>query len=74
MKRSGSQRSGRKVSTQSLVSERSDEEGMRVDNVRVEDAGEESPGMLSDETQEAFEFPDVDDQDYGSFMPWIKVL
>ena len=58
-------------------------------SLRVEDIGEESSGMFSGDEQvdgagggggggggggSAFDYGENDEQDYGSFMPWIKVL
>ena len=48
----------RKVSMQSLASERSD------------DVEAEPEACASEEVQES---PEQDDQDYSKFMPWIKV-
>jgi hypothetical protein len=67
MKRTGSTKS-RKVSTQSLQSTVSFEDG--EPQVIDED---ESVGRLSDELQESPDMVDMDDQDYSKFMPWIKV-
>ena len=43
-------------------------------SLRVDDIGEESSAVLSDEqTDGAFDYCENDEQDYGSFMPWIRV-
>lgn len=60
MRRLGSMKA-RKVSTQSLRSDRSDDEH----------SGEADSVMLSDEAQESPD--DCDEQDYSKCMPWIRV-
>ena len=52
------------MSTQSLKSDRSDDEH----------SGEaDSGGMMSDENQESPDYQEPDEQDYSKYMPWIKV-
>ena len=67
IKRLGSTK-GRKVSTQSLQSTVSFEDG----ECQVKEETE-SVGLQSDETQEYPDLVDGSDQDYSKFMPWIKV-
>ena len=60
---------GRKVSTQSLQSTVSFEDG----EAQVKDEVE-SVGIQSDDIQESPDLVEVNDQDYSKFMPWIKVI
>ena len=65
---SSKSQSSRKVSTQSLRSEQSndDEHSMGAGEV-------ESPGVGSDENVDSPAAEDEQDQDYSKYMPWIKV-
>ena len=59
----------RKVSTQSLQSTVSFEDGESQVKEEVE-----SIGIQSDEIPEGSDLIEVSDQDYSKYMPWIKVI
>ena len=61
IKRQGSSRD-RKISTQSLRSDKSDDEH----------SCEAESAVISDD-QESPDGPEVEEQDYSRYMPWIKV-
>ena len=65
----GSIGQARKVSTQSLKSEKSDEETQLGDHL----PDEEFCNLLGDDLTQDPDPVEVDDHDYSSHMPWIKV-
>ena len=78
LKRTASSRA-RKVSTQSLKSDRSDEEhevNVSVSGVTNLNLNESTDIPCMDSQQDIQDSPDLseaDDQDYSKYMPWIKV-